>query len=62
MAPAAVSIPAVPVKRSEFPNYIVCLENGKKLKILKRQLQTSYDLMQADYRTKWGLPRDYPMV
>jgi len=54
--------PAVPVKRSVFPDFIVCLEDGKKLKMLKRHLKTSYDLSPADYRAKWGLPHDYPMV
>ena len=54
--------PAVPVKKSVFPDFIVCLEDGKKLKMLKRHLQTSYGLTPAAYRTKWGLPRDYPMV
>ena len=45
-----------------FPDYIVCLEDGKKLKMLKRHLQTSYGLSPDAYRTKWGLPREYPMV
>src|SRR3954454_2042521 len=54
--------PAVPVKKSVFPDYIVCLEDGKKLKMLKRHLHTSYGLSPAAYRPKWGLPRDYPMV
>lgn len=54
--------PAVPVKRSVFPDYIVCLEDGKKLKMLKRHLKTSYDMSPADYRARWGLPLDYPMV
>ena len=54
--------PAVPVKRSVFPDFIVCLEDGKKLKMLKRHLKTSYGLSPADYRAKWGLPHDYPMV
>lgn len=63
-APEAVIAlqPAVPVKKSVFPDFIVCLEDGKKLKMLKRHLQTSYGMTPADYRTKWGLPRDYPMV
>lgn len=61
-APTKAPIPAVPIKRSVFPDYIVCLENGKKLKMLKRHLQTSYGLTPADYRAKWGLPADYPMV
>jgi len=54
--------PAVPVKKSVFPDFIVCLEDGKKLKMLKRHLQTSYGMTPNDYRAKWGLPRDYPMV
>src|ERR1700710_1865525 len=53
--------PAVSVKKSVFPDFIVCLEDGKKLKMLKRHLKTSYGLTPDDYRTKWGLPRDYPM-
>src|SRR3954449_5061501 len=60
-APAAQT-PAVPIKKSVFPDYIVCLEDGKKLKMLKRHLQTSYGLSPDAYRSKWGLPRDYPMV
>ncbi len=54
--------PAVPVKRSVFPDYIVCLEDGKKLKMLKRHLKTSYDMTPEEYRERWGLPPDYPMV
>ena len=54
--------PAVPVKKSVFPEFIVCLEDGKKLKMLKRHLKTSYNMTPDEYRTKWGLPRDYPMV
>ena len=54
--------PAVAVKRSVFPDFIVCLEDGKKLKMLKRHLQTSFGMTPADYRAKWGLPSDYPMV
>ena len=60
--PAPVQTPAVPVKKSVFPDYIVCLEDGKKLKMLKRHLQSSYGLTPDAYRTKWGLSRDYPMV
>jgi predicted transcriptional regulator len=59
---AAMQLPAVSVKKSVFPDFIVCLEDGKKLKMLKRHLQTSYGLTPDDYRAKWGLPRDYPMV
>lgn len=54
--------PAVPVKKSIFPDYIICLEDGKKLKMLKRHLNTSYGLSPAEYRERWGLPADYPMV
>ena len=55
-------IPAVPIRKSVFADYIVCLEDGKKLKMLKRHLRTSYNLSPDEYRTKWGLPHDYPMV
>ena len=54
--------PAVPVKRSVFPDYIVCLEDGKKLKMLKRHLQSAYSMTPDQYRERWGLPSDYPMV
>ena len=54
--------PAVPVKKSVFPDHIVCLEDGKKLKMLKRHLMTSYKLTPRAYRERWGLPPDYPMV
>ena len=54
--------PAVPVKRSVMPEHIVCLEDGKKLKMLKRHLMTRYGMTPDDYRIKWGLPGDYPMV
>ena len=54
--------PAVPVKRSIKPDYIVCLEDGKELKMLKRHLKTAYDMTPDDYRERWGLPKDYPMV
>ena len=54
--------PAVPVKRSIHPDYIVCLEDGKKFKSLKRHLRTHYNLSPEEYREKWGLPADYPMV
>ena len=54
--------PAVSVKKSISDEYIVCLEDGKKLKMLKRHLMTSYGLTPDDYRAKWGLPADYPMV
>ena len=54
--------PAVPVRRSLTPEYLVCLEDGKKLKMLKRYLRTTYDMSPDEYRQKWGLPADYPMV
>jgi len=54
--------PAVPVKKSITPDFIVCLEDGKKLKMLKRYLRGKYKLSPDDYRAKWGLPADYPMV
>lgn len=54
--------PAVPIKKSVTPDYIVCLEDGKKLKMLKRHLKTAYDMTPDEYREKWGLPADYPMV
>ncbi len=62
-APAPASLtPAVPIRRSVFPDHIVCLEDGKKLKMLKRHLQASYGMTPQQYREKWGLPADYPMV
>ena len=54
--------PAVSIRSSVKPDYIVCLEDGKKLKTLKRHLRTSYGLSPQDYRARWGLPSDYPMV
>lgn len=54
--------PAVPVKRSITPDYLICLEDGKKLKMLKRHLKTAYDMTPEEYRERWGLPADYPMV
>lgn len=54
--------PAVPVRKSVTPDYIVCLEDGKKFKSLKRHLRTHYSLTPEEYREKWGLPGDYPMV
>lgn len=62
-APAEVELkPAVPVKKSVTPEYIVCLEDGKKLKMLKRYIRTRYNLTPEEYRAKWNLPADYPMV
>ena len=54
--------PAVSVRRSVNPDYIVCLEDGKKLKMLKRHLRAAYGMSPDEYRAKWGLPSDYPMV
>ena len=54
--------PAVPIKKSIAPEYIVCLEDGKRLKMLKRYLRSNYSLSPEEYRAKWGLPADYPMV
>ena len=61
-APAEKPKPAVPPKKSVFEDHIVCLEDGKKFKSLKRHLRTHYDLSPEEYREKWGLPHDYPMV
>ncbi len=54
--------PAVPVKKSVTPDHIVCLEDGKKLKMLKRHLKTAYNMTPEEYRERWGLSPDYPMV
>ena len=54
--------PAVAIKKSIFPDYIVCLEDGKKLKMLKRHLKTSYNMSPEEYRERWNLGADYPMV
>ena len=54
--------PAVPIRRSIKPEYLICLEDGMKLKMLKRHLKTRYNLTPEEYREKWGLPADYPMV
>ena len=55
-------VPAIPVKQSVKPDFIVCLEDGKKLKMLKRYLRSRYGLSPDDYRRRWGLSADYPMV
>lgn len=60
--PAEELKPAVPVKKSVAADYIICLEDGKKFKSLKRHLRTHYDMSPEEYREKWGLPPDYPMV
>ncbi|HTH95978.1 MAG TPA: MucR family transcriptional regulator [Stellaceae bacterium] len=54
--------PAVPVKKSVHPDYIICLEDGKRLKMLKRHLKTAYNMTPEEYRDRWSLPPDYPMV
>jgi predicted transcriptional regulator len=54
--------PAISVRRSVTPDFLVCLEDGRKLKMLKRYLRTSYGMSPDDYRAKWNLPSDYPMV
>jgi predicted transcriptional regulator len=61
-APAEAPKPAVAIKKSITPDYIVCLEDGKKFKSLKRHLRTQYNMSPEEYREKWGLPADYPMV
>ena len=61
-AEAAPREPAVPVKKSVNPDFIVCLEDGRKFKSLKRHLRTKYNMSPEEYRSKWGLPKDYPMV
>ena len=60
--PAERPKPAVPISKSVFSEYIVCLEDGKKLKMLKRHLQTAYGMTPEQYRAKWGLDSNYPMV
>ena len=55
-------VPAVPIKKSVTPDYIVCLEDGKQFKSMKRHLQTKFGMTPDEYRAKWGLPHDYPMV
>jgi predicted transcriptional regulator len=54
--------PAVPIRKSVTSDFLICLEDGKKLKMLKRHLQTRYHMSPEEYRQRWGLPRDYPMV
>jgi predicted transcriptional regulator len=61
-APAEAPKPAVPLKKSVTPDYIICLEDGKKFKSLKRHLRTQYNMTPEQYREKWGLASDYPMV
>jgi predicted transcriptional regulator len=59
---ATAQKPAVAIRKSVTPEYVVCLEDGKKLKMLKRYLRSNYDMTPEEYRAKWGLPADYPMV
>ncbi len=54
--------PAVPIRKSISPDFLICLEDGRKFKSLKRHLRTKYDISPEEYRAKWGLPKDYPMV
>jgi predicted transcriptional regulator len=61
-APAERPQPSVPIKKSVHPDYIICLEDGKKLKMLKRHLKTAYNMTPEAYRERWGLSADYPMV
>jgi len=60
--PESHKVPAVPIKRSVTPDFIICLEDGKQFKSLKRHLRTKYNQSPEDYRAKWGLAKDYPMV
>jgi predicted transcriptional regulator len=61
-APSEPLKPAVPIRKSVTPEFLICLEDGKKLKMLKRHLRSTYNLTPDEYRVKWGLPPDYPMV
>jgi predicted transcriptional regulator len=61
-APVDKPQPAVPIKKSVFPDHIICLEDGKKLKMLKRHLKTAYNMTPEQYRERWGLGPEYPMV
>lgn len=58
----APQVPAVAIRKSITPEYLVCLEDGRKMKSLKRHLRVSFNLTPEEYRAKWGLPKDYPMV
>jgi len=60
--PAEPAKPAVPIRKSITPDYLICLEDGKKLKMLKRHLRSTYNMTPDEYRTRWGLAPDYPMV
>jgi predicted transcriptional regulator len=61
-ADKAAGKPAVPIRRSITPDHIICLEDGRKLKMLKRHLRTTFGMTPDEYRARWGLPADYPMV
>lgn len=61
-APVEAPKPATSIRKSVTPDYIICLEDGKKLKMLKRHLRTNYNMTPEEYRAKWNLPPDYPMV
>ena len=61
-APAAAKEPAVPIRKSITADFLICLDDGRKFKSLKRHLRTKYNMSPEDYRAKWGLPKDYPMV
>lgn len=61
-APVERPKPAVPIKKSVTPDFIICLDDGKQLKMLKRHLKTAYNMTPEEYRERWGLPADYPMV
>lgn len=61
-APVEPQEPAVPIRKSITPDYLICLDDGRKFKSLKRHLRTKYDMSPDEYRAKWGLPKDYPMV
>ena len=61
-SPTAPLKPAVPIRKSVTPGYLICLDDGRKLKMLKRHLRTAYDMSPEEYRAKWGLPLNYPMV
>ena len=60
--PVEALVPAVPIRKSVTPEFLVCLEDGKRLKMLKRYLATRFNLTPDEYRKRWGLPDDYPMV
>jgi predicted transcriptional regulator len=61
-APAQRPLPAVPIRKSVTPDYVICLEDGRRLKMLRRHLKTAYNMTPEQYRERWNLPSDYPMV